>query len=48
MDLFLLGSGENEYSRLPEIAYATSELMVVVVTPKKFKCSLVLLNSEHI
>lgn len=30
-DLFLAGSGENEYRRLPEMAYATSELMVVVV-----------------
>lgn len=32
VDLFLFGSGENEYKWLPEIAYATSELIVVVVT----------------
>lgn len=37
VDLLLLGSGENEYNRLPEIAYATSELMVVVATPAKIE-----------
>lgn len=40
VDLFLLGSGENEYKRLPEIAYATSELMVVVATAEKWKSNI--------